>query len=119
MPARPLTRTSIREQRRFASPVELLERFGARREARAPQAQRSAARQRFQVVPLSLRADDEAPAEPFVIATTPLPPDLAAALSRKAKARGLTESDLIRESIEQVTRDDDGLDMRRHSSGPM
>jgi hypothetical protein len=47
-----------------------------------------------------------------VLKTVKLPPDLAAALSRKAKARGLTESDLIRQGIEQVTRDDDGLNMQ-------
>lgn len=47
-----------------------------------------------------------------VLKTVKLPPDLAAALSRKAKARGLTESELIREGIEQVTRDDDGLNMQ-------
>ncbi|HWA73319.1 MAG TPA: CopG family transcriptional regulator [Polyangiaceae bacterium] len=48
----------------------------------------------------------------MVLKTVKLPPDLAAALSRKAKARGLTESDLIRQGIEQVTRDDDGLNMQ-------
>jgi hypothetical protein len=47
-----------------------------------------------------------------VLKTVKLPVELAAALSRRAKARGLTESDLIREGIEQVTRDDDGLDMQ-------
>jgi predicted DNA-binding protein len=47
-----------------------------------------------------------------VLKTVKLPADLAAALARKAKARGLTESDLIREGIEQVTADVDGLDMQ-------
>lgn len=47
-----------------------------------------------------------------ILKTVKLPAELAAALSRRAKARGLTESDLIREGIEQVTRDDEGLDMQ-------
>jgi hypothetical protein len=47
-----------------------------------------------------------------VLKTVKLPADLAAALARKAKARGLTESELIREGIEQVTGDPDGLDMQ-------
>lgn len=46
-----------------------------------------------------------------VLKTVKLPAELAAALARKAKARGLTESDLIREGIEQVTGESDGLDM--------
>jgi hypothetical protein len=44
--------------------------------------------------------------------TVKLSAALAAALSRKAKARGLTESALILEAIQHVTRDDDGLDMQ-------
>lgn len=47
-----------------------------------------------------------------VLKTVKLPADLAAALTRKAKARGLTESELIREGIEHVTGDVDGLDMQ-------
>jgi hypothetical protein len=47
-----------------------------------------------------------------VVKTVKLPADLAATLSRKAKARGLTESALIREGIQHVTQDDDGLDMQ-------
>ena len=47
-----------------------------------------------------------------VVKTVKLPTELAAALARKAKARGLTESELIREGIEQVTADEDGLDMK-------
>lgn len=48
----------------------------------------------------------------MVLKTVKLPARLAAALSRQAKARGLTESELIRAGIEQVTREDDGLDMQ-------
>jgi hypothetical protein len=48
----------------------------------------------------------------MVIKTVKLPTELAAALARKAKARGLTESELIREGIEQVTGNVDGLDMQ-------
>jgi hypothetical protein len=47
-----------------------------------------------------------------VLKTVKLPAELAAALARKAKARGLTESELIREGIAQVTGDADGLDMQ-------
>jgi len=48
----------------------------------------------------------------MVLKTVKLPANLATALARKAKARGLTESALIREGIEQVTRDGDGLNMQ-------
>jgi hypothetical protein len=48
----------------------------------------------------------------MVLKTVKLPANLAAALARKAKARGLTESELIREGIEQVTGSIDGLDMQ-------
>jgi Ribbon-helix-helix protein, copG family len=47
-----------------------------------------------------------------VLKTVKLPADLAAALTRKAKARGLTESHLMREGIEYVTGDAEGLDMQ-------
>jgi hypothetical protein len=47
-----------------------------------------------------------------VIKSVKLPAALAAALSRKARTRGLSESDLIREGIRHVTSDDDGLDMQ-------
>lgn len=46
-----------------------------------------------------------------VLKTVKLPPALAAALSRAADARDCTESELIREGIEVVTRDDAGIDM--------
>lgn len=47
-----------------------------------------------------------------VLKTVKLPAELATALARKAKARGQTESALIREAIQYVTRDDDGIDMQ-------
>jgi hypothetical protein len=47
----------------------------------------------------------------MVTKTVKVPGDLAAALSRAAKARGVPESVLIREGIERVTREDEGLDM--------
>ena len=48
-----------------------------------------------------------------VVKTVKLPKALAAALARMAKARGCSESELIREGIEKVTRaEDDGLDMQ-------
>lgn len=47
----------------------------------------------------------------MVTKTVKMPKALAAALSRAAKARGLPESELIREGIERVTREDEGLDM--------
>ena len=46
-----------------------------------------------------------------VVKTVKLPKQVAAALKRVAKAKGCTESDLIRKGIELVTREDDGLDM--------
>jgi hypothetical protein len=46
-----------------------------------------------------------------VLKTVKLPPPVARALSRLAKARGCTESELIRRGIEIVVRADDGLDM--------
>jgi hypothetical protein len=47
-----------------------------------------------------------------VVKTVKLPRRVAAALARAAKARGCSESALIREGIELVTRDDAGLDMQ-------
>jgi hypothetical protein len=47
----------------------------------------------------------------MVVKTVKMPKALATALSRAAKARGLPESELIREGIERVTGEDDGLDM--------
>jgi hypothetical protein len=47
----------------------------------------------------------------MVTKTVKMPKALADALSRAAKARGLPESELIREGIERVTREDEGLDM--------
>jgi hypothetical protein len=46
-----------------------------------------------------------------VTKTVKMPRALAAALSRAAVARGVSESELIREGIERVTREDEGLDM--------
>jgi hypothetical protein len=46
----------------------------------------------------------------LIIKTVKLPKRLAASLSRVAKARGCSESQLIREGVEQVTTED-GLDM--------
>lgn len=46
-----------------------------------------------------------------VIKSVKLPQALAAALARAAKARGLSESELIREGIEHVAGEDGGLDM--------
>jgi hypothetical protein len=48
----------------------------------------------------------------LVVKTVKLPRPTAAALSRAAKARGCSESELIRQGIEQVTREDDGYDMQ-------
>lgn len=47
-----------------------------------------------------------------VTKTVKLPRPIAAALARTAKARGCTESALIREGIEKVTGEDAGLDMQ-------
>ena len=47
-----------------------------------------------------------------VVKTVKLPRLIAAALSRAAKTRGCSESELIREGIERVTREDDGYDMQ-------
>ncbi|HEY3234668.1 MAG TPA: hypothetical protein VGJ84_08120 [Polyangiaceae bacterium] len=47
-----------------------------------------------------------------IIKTVKLPRSLSAALSRTAKARGCSESELIREGIEKVTQHNDGLDMQ-------
>jgi hypothetical protein len=47
-----------------------------------------------------------------VVKTVKLPRALALALAHKAKARGCTESELVREGLERITRDDDGLDMQ-------
>ncbi|HEY6557747.1 MAG TPA: CopG family transcriptional regulator [Polyangiaceae bacterium] len=47
-----------------------------------------------------------------VVKTIKLPKPLASALARVAKTRGCTESELIREGIEKVTREDAGLDMQ-------
>jgi hypothetical protein len=48
----------------------------------------------------------------LVVKTVKLPKPIAAALSRAAKVRGCSESELIREGIERVTREDGGYDMR-------
>lgn len=47
-----------------------------------------------------------------VLKTVRLATDLAAALARKAKDRGLSESELIREGINHVTCDAGGVDMQ-------
>jgi hypothetical protein len=46
-----------------------------------------------------------------VVKTVKLPKQVAAALKRAARARGCTESELIRQGIEAVTKEDEGLDM--------
>jgi hypothetical protein len=46
-----------------------------------------------------------------VIKSVKVPRSLAAALARTAKARGVSESELIREGIEHVAGRDEGLDM--------
>lgn len=46
-----------------------------------------------------------------VVKTVKLPRHVATALRRVAKARGCSESELIRRGIEIVTREDEGLDM--------
>ena len=48
---------------------------------------------------------------PLVTRTVKLPKPMAAALSRMAKKRGCSESELIRTGIEQVTLGDEGVDM--------
>jgi hypothetical protein len=48
----------------------------------------------------------------LVIKTVKLPVSLAAALERAAKARGCSESELIREGIERVSQDQGGIDMQ-------
>jgi hypothetical protein len=47
-----------------------------------------------------------------VTKTVKLPAPLASALARVAKARGRSESELIREGIEKIAGDDEGLDMQ-------
>ena len=47
-----------------------------------------------------------------ILKTVKVPKPLATALSRVAKARGCSESELIREGIEKVTRGDAGIDMQ-------
>jgi len=54
---------------------------------------------------------------PLVTRTVKLPKPMAAALSRMAKKRGCSESELIRTGIEQVTLGDEGIDMLK-SVGP-
>jgi hypothetical protein len=46
-----------------------------------------------------------------VIKSVKVPRTLAAALARTAKARGVSESELIRQGIERVAEEDEGLDM--------
>ncbi|HEX6273329.1 MAG TPA: ribbon-helix-helix protein, CopG family [Polyangiaceae bacterium] len=48
-----------------------------------------------------------------VVKTVKIPKPVAAALSRLAKAQGRSESELIRQGIEAVLRDDDGVDMQK------
>lgn len=48
-----------------------------------------------------------------VLKTVKIPKPVAAALSRLAKARGCSESELIRRGIERVVREDDGVDMQK------
>ena len=47
-----------------------------------------------------------------VVKTVKLPRRIAAALSRTAKARGCSESEVIREGIERIAGGDDGYDMQ-------
>lgn len=47
-----------------------------------------------------------------VIKTVKLPKILAQKLARVAKARGRSESEIIRDGIEKVTERDEGLDMQ-------
>lgn len=46
-----------------------------------------------------------------VVKTVKISKSLASALKRAAKARGCSESDLIREGIEHVTGEGEGIDM--------
>lgn len=46
-----------------------------------------------------------------VVKTVKISKPLADALKRAAKARGCSESELIREGIERVTGEDEGIDM--------
>jgi hypothetical protein len=48
----------------------------------------------------------------LIVKTVKIPKRVAAALSRTARARGCSESELIREGIEKVIGGDDGLDMQ-------
>jgi hypothetical protein len=48
-----------------------------------------------------------------VVKTVKVPQALAARLARVAKTRGCSESELIREGIERVAREDGGLDMQK------
>jgi predicted DNA-binding protein len=47
-----------------------------------------------------------------VVKTVKLPKELAVRLARIAKARGRSESEIIREGIERMTEADEGLDMQ-------
>ena len=47
-----------------------------------------------------------------VVTTVKVPKAVAAALARVAKARGCSESEVIREGILRVASDQDGLDMQ-------
>ena len=53
------------------------------------------------------------PGMPSVLKTVKIPQTLASALTRLAKARACTESELIRKGIESVVREDDGIDMQK------
>ena len=48
-----------------------------------------------------------------ILKTVKVPKPVAAALSRLAKERGCSESELIRRGIETVLREDDGIDMQK------
>ena len=48
-----------------------------------------------------------------VLKTVKIPGSVASALTRLAKARACTESELIRKGIETVLREDDGIDMEK------
>jgi hypothetical protein len=52
------------------------------------------------------------PSMASVVKTVKVPRELAAAMTRVAKARGCSESELMRESIEKIAQGDDGLDMQ-------
>ena len=47
-----------------------------------------------------------------VIKTVKVPRDLAGLLARAARRRGVSESELIREGVQRVIRDEPGLDMQ-------